>query len=218
MKQQAERDANALNLVYRQLNPSPELPAIAQDKLDEALRLASRSVRVQAFNKAWRVRADNWRDSESKGKMALTIPIFRALIHNDPDDQYHMNHGQLGFALKDKAPPAWEEAKAELSTAIRIRGDWREKGWLYYEFARAVCRIMLDSGYLAGKASASDAREAILADLQAALHAEDIRNILTQTPEAGPEPYASQAESTAAVIDQWLAQNHLNKSKLLAGK
>lgn len=218
LKQQAERDANALNLVYRQLNPSPDLPTIAQDKLDEALKLASRPIRVQAFNKAWQVRSDNWRDPASKDKMALAIPVFRALIRNDPDDQYHMNHGQLGFALKDKEPPEWEEAQAELSTAIRIRGDWREKGWLYYEFARATCRIMLDPGHLAGKASAPDTREAILADLQAALHAEDIRNILAQTPEAGPEPHASQAESTAVVIDKWLAQNHLNKRTLLAGK
>ena len=207
LKQQAERDANALNLVYRQLNPNPELPAIAQDKLDEALRLASRPIRVQAFNKAWQVRADNWRDRASKDKMALTIPIFRALIRNDPDRQFHMNHGQLGFALKDKEPPDWEEAETELSTAIDMRGDWREKGWLYYEFARAICRIMRDTG---SEASAPDVRAAILADLQAAMHAEDIRNILTPAPRAVKDPSVAQ-------IDQWLSKNHLSKSKLLSG-
>lgn len=204
-KQQIGLDTAALNLVSRQLNP--QLPAVEQEQLDEALRLASPPTRVQAFNKAWKVRADNWRDPERKDGMARVIPVFRALIRNDPQQRYHMNHGQLGFALKDKEPPDWQAAEAELGTAISIRGDWREKRWLYYEFARAVCRINRDPGFLSGQASTPAARAAIAADLQAALHDEEIRHILDQ-------PRAD--EPGAAAILKWLDLNQLSQAQLIA--
>lgn len=204
-KKQVELDTAALNLVSRQLNP--QLPAVEQDKLEEALLLASRPTRVQAFNKAWKVRADNWRDPARKDTMARAIPIFRALIRNDPKQQYHMNHGQLGFALKDMKPPMWQEAEAELSTAISIRGDWREQRWLYYELARAMCRINRDPGFLSGQESTPAARTAILADLQTALHDEEIRNILTHPRDDEP--------GVAAIL-KWLERNQLSLAQLIA--
>ena len=211
LKQQTEHDAAALNLVYRQLNPSTDLPEVKQEKLDEALKLASRPIRVQAFNRAWKFRSDSWRDPSLKDKMKLTIPIFRALIHNDPDNLYHMNHGQLGFALKDMEPPEWEAAEAELSTAIRIRDERRETGWLYYEFVRAICRIMRDPDYQAGKPSTPKVRSEIVADLKAAQNFDEIKLVLSKTPDTGQEP-------SVAVIDKWLELNQLSKEKLLTGE
>ena len=86
LKRQSERDAAALNLAYRQINPSPEHPEITQEALDAAVAEASKPVRVQIFNSAWQVRRDNWHDAATKPKMERTIPLFRALIRNDPED------------------------------------------------------------------------------------------------------------------------------------
>lgn len=169
-KAQAAMDAEALNLAYRQLHPSPQLPPVKQEELNGAVSAASRPIRVQMFNEAWRVRADNWR--QNKPVMEATIPIFRALIHSDPDDRFHMNHGQLGFALKDSADPEWADAEKELSAAIEIRGPWEQHGWLFYEFNRAVCRIHLDAPFAEGKPSSRDMQDAILEDLRAAWESE----------------------------------------------
>ena len=43
------------------------------------------------------------------------------MIECDTDKKYHRNHGQLGFALKDRQPPDWTRAEKELSTAIEMR-------------------------------------------------------------------------------------------------
>jgi hypothetical protein len=205
LKQQDNHDAVARKLIERQLNPIPDYPMVTQNELNEALKLASEPIRGQAFNQAYKIRNDNWRNSSTKDRMALSIPVFRALIHNAPD-QYHMNHGQLGFALKDKKQPAWEEAESELSAAIRIRGDWREKGWLHYELARAVCRIMLDPDYKSDKASAPNARAAILADLKAATNDKGIQGIVHKDN-----------NHTGKTIRKWLALNQEEIAKLISG-
>ena len=215
LKQQAQRDATALSLIYLQL--SPKMRPIARDKLDQVIDLASDAIRMQAFNQAWQVRLEKWRGR--KEEMERTIPIFRALIRNDPKE--HMFHGQLGFALKDKVEPEFREAETELSTAIELRGDWRKtEEWLYYEFARAICRIMCDPGYQSGRPSAPDVRTAISADLKAAMHHENIRYNLNEIEELSKKTCASQAESDAAdaagvSIIKWLQLNHLNKNELL---
>lgn len=182
LKQQSELDAAALNLAYRQLNPSPDLPKVTQTELDAAVSAASRPIRVQIFNQAWQVRGDNWRDPADKPKMERTIPLFKALIDSDTDGRYHMNHGQLGFALKDQAKPDWAAAEKELSIAIGIRGPWRDRGWLFYEFNRALCRIMTDTAFAQDKASDPGRKAQILEDLRAAAHAEDVKRILRADP------------------------------------
>jgi len=185
LKKQSELDAAALNLTYRQLNPNPDLPGVTQDELDAAVTAASRPVRVQIFNQAWQVRSENWRTAETKPKMERTIPLFRALIRSDTQNRYHMNHGQLGFALKDRLRPEWAEAAKELSTAIKIRGDWQKAGWLFYEFNRALCTIKSDPEFLRDAPSQEEQKSRILNDLKAALHAEEIRPIFDSTPEIG---------------------------------
>jgi hypothetical protein len=129
-ERQAERDAAALSLVHRQLNPSTGEAPIPQAQLSEAIKVASPAVKVTIFDQAQTLRSDNWRDAEVKPVMERTIPVFRALIESEPR-RFHRYHGQLGYALKDQSTPAWAEAEAELSTAIEIRGPWQEKGWLF---------------------------------------------------------------------------------------
>lgn len=144
LKSQIELDSEALLHVDRQLNSDSDSETPKQDELNLAFKRASVAARRQIYHQATHLRSANWR--RNKEKMALTIPVFRALVAQDVSNQFHKNYGQLGFALKDKPEPDYEEAKAALTQSIqilRIRGDWKIKGNLHYELARAICNIML---------------------------------------------------------------------------
>jgi hypothetical protein len=178
LENQMSQDARALSLVQQQLNPRADSPGVVQEELKEAIIKASPSAKTTIFYQAWDVRSNNWRDDVSKPKMERTIPIFRALADSDTANRYHANHGQLGFALKDKTDPDWVEAEQELSKAIAIRGDWRTQGWLYYEYNRALCRIKTEAITHKGEAGPSPNREMIIADLQAAATNNALRKII----------------------------------------
>lgn len=201
LKLQSQRDADALNLAYRQLNPGTDLPKVNPDDLSAAVKAASRPIRVQIFNQAWQVRSSNWRDPKTKSTMELSIPVFRALISSDDKKEFHANHGQLGFALKDKTVPDWTEAAKELTIAIELRGDWKEHGWLYYEFNRAVCRINSDPDFAQDKPSTQASKEKILEDLRAAAKATSTRQALIDSS-----------------VHKWLEMNALSSKELLTGR
>jgi hypothetical protein len=182
LKDQERFDAVALSLANRQLNPSSDSPAPKQEELNEAIKAASSPVKVTIFNQAQTIRSENWRFAEKKEIMERTIPIFRALIASDEKNEFHRNHGQLGFALKDKRTPDWAAAEAELTQAIEIRGDWRERGWLFYEFNRAICRIMQDEDYANKRKSKAEVKQRILDDLRAAAQSE-IKTLIPGMPD-----------------------------------
>jgi hypothetical protein len=192
--QNAEQDALALTLAHRQLDPSPGAPEVPVTELVAAIKAAKQPTRIQIFYRAQVVRTETWRNE--KKRMERTIPIFRALVEADPN-QFHRNYGQLGYALKDKEQPDWAEAERMLSEAIRIRGPWREKGWLYYEFNRAICRINLDSMFIQNKPSSPTTIERVAEDL-AAVFQTDLRN----PAEADP------------TISSWLRLNQLTADGL----
>jgi hypothetical protein len=198
LKKQADLDATALNLAYRQLNPSQDLPKVEQAELDSAIAAASRPIKVQIFNQAWQIRSDNWRDINRKQKMERTIPLFTALINNDVENRFHMNHGQLGFALKDKIQPDWSEAERALTTAIEIRGPWNEHGWLLYEYNRAICKIMSDNAFNQNQPSDMSLKIKILEDLRIAVHSIEINRIL----------------KSDSVIQKWLSMNGITEKDL----
>jgi uncharacterized protein YneF (UPF0154 family) len=165
LKKQAEYDANALSLVRRQLDPPPQVAPPTQDELDDALKKGSPAMLAQIFDTAYVQRRDNWQTN--KPKMELTIPIFRALAACDTAQRFHRTYGQLGYALKDQSKPDWQEAEKELSRAISIRDSQGEAGWTWYEYNRAISRIMLDPQFNAGQPSTSEARASIVSDLRA---------------------------------------------------
>lgn len=191
LKLQSMRDAEALNLTYRQLNPGSDLPRVKQEDLNAAITAASRPIRVQVFNQAWQLRGANWREKNTKSIMELSIPIFRALIASDVENKFHANHGQLGFALKDKNNPDWADAKEELDIAIKIRGNWEDNGWLYYEFNRAICQINIDPNFREHRPTIDNDKEKILSDLRAAANS----------------PPISQSIGISDTIRQWLEIN-----------
>jgi hypothetical protein len=178
-QKQAEFDARALNIVMSQLNSSPDAPRKSQEEISSAIKNASMQVKTQIFYQASETRSRNWSDPKTKHVMEWTIPVFRALIEDDKDDRFHQNHGQLGFALKDKNKPDYAEAEKELTKAIDIRRKRNEKGWLIYEFARAICRIMQDKDFESGKSCDEDTKEKILSDLKAAAHAPILKDIIS---------------------------------------
>lgn len=196
---QVEIDATALNLIYRQLDRSSDAPEVSMKDLTETIKTASQLVRAQIFYKAQAIRTNNWRENRTKPIMERTIPIFRALIDSDVDEQFHQNHAQLGYALKDQRIPAWAEAERELSKAIAIRGKWEDNGWILYEYNRAICRIMLDDSFGKGKPATTAVREPILKDLKAAYHLRYASEFFEQPP-----------------IDKWIELNQINKQELNA--
>jgi hypothetical protein len=129
--------------------------------------------------------------------MALTIPVFRALIAADTERKFHRNHGQLGFALKDQKRPELGPAEETLTEAISRRGPV-ERGWLLYEFNRAICRINLDAS--GPGPSTADVQKTILDDMQAAARSKDLHAKLVKVPE----------------VESWLKRNNISPATLSA--
>lgn len=188
--EQDTKDAKALATVYGQLTPEPGVKPPTQEQLNTAVSEASQFVRIQVFQRASDQRRANWRTPTTKTKMELTIPVFRALIAADPDERFHRNHGQLGYALKDRVAPDYVAAEQELTKAITIRDRQKRKGSLLYEFNRALCRIKLNRP-----------REEIRADLEKAAGSESLRQAITGDPD----------------IAQWMRANNLTGREIFQG-
>lgn len=182
LERQAAIDARALSIAQNQLNPGPGTPPIPPEDINNAIEAASRTFKAQIFYLAQDMRKNNWRDPSSKEAMERSIPLFRALALADKKDEFHMNHGQLGFALKDQRQPDWKAAEEELSKAISIRDRLQLEGWLLYEFNRAVCRIQLDPQYQQDVESTAQAKAMILADLRSAVRAPELDLIIAGDP------------------------------------
>jgi hypothetical protein len=161
-KDQRSADDNASELVEIQLEHPDK--HVDEEMLITAIKSASPGVKARIFYQAQEIRSDNWK--KDKSKMERTIPIFRALVESDVDDDYHRNHAQLGYALKDQRKPGWAEAESELSKAIEIRDKKGDLGWIYYEFNRAVCRINQDKDFKNNRKSKPDVAKGIVADLK----------------------------------------------------
>jgi hypothetical protein len=194
LERQMSQDAKALSLVQQHLNLGSDSPKSSEDELKKAIIAASPEAKTTIFYQTSDVRSNNWRDEERKPKMERTIPIFRALIESDSRNEYHQNRGQLGFALKDKRNPEWAQAEKELTRAIDIRGGWQTEGWLFYEFNRAICRIVLEDQNRNGKPSVSPNREKILADLRVVASNDELVEKLMQ----------------AQVVCDWMDRNQID--------
>ena len=180
LKRQVELDAEALNLIDRQLNPRPDTPPPAPKAIEEAVLNASKSVKTQIYYRARDFRSKTWSDPSSKAAMELTIPVFRALIACDKERWYHANHGQLAYALKDKTEPNYAEAEKEFTTAIDIRDRLGEIGWVFYELYRAVCIIKQDANFAGQQISDEKIRRRVVSDLKRAFEDEVAKHIARQ--------------------------------------
>ena len=201
-REKAECDANAQILVNRQLNP--RFPEVSPEQLNEAIKATSEAKKLSIFLDAQTIRSANWSDPATKPKMERTIPIFRALIESSIEQPYHRYYGELGFALKDKRNPEWEEAETVLNKALELRTDWQEHGaWTtYYEFNLAVCKIAQDNAFQNNQPSSQITRETILQNLSKTVKS----GILTK----------EKIENSP--IEKWLSLNGITIEDLLLSK
>jgi len=169
VERQVENNAKALGIIQRQLNPSrDDSQPITQDQLNVAVKLASEAVTEQIYQQAYTVLSANYGDQKTKPAMERTIPVFRALIANDPERANYLYHYMLAFALKEQRQPNWSEAEAEYTTAIEIRGPWKDYDNVQLEVERAECRINQDEAFKNSQPSADKFKNVILTDLKAA--------------------------------------------------
>lgn len=165
---QGDADAEALALVNRILAASPGTPRISEAELTNSVKVASPATNVQIFEQARAMRRNSRQTGDLKA-MERTIPIFRALIAADTENRFHRHHGQLGYVLKDKERPDWEEAERRFTRAISIRGDVAEQGYPFYELNRAICLIMSDAMFKQQTHSSAAQRKRIVNDLRVAV-------------------------------------------------
>lgn len=159
-RQEADADAEAFELADSFLDAKADPDAEAFKEIEVKIAASSLLARTMIFNRARKVRRDNWRDGGNKDLVARTIPVFRGLIAAAPD-KFHRNYGQLGYALVKSPEPDWPAAKAALEKAIAMRGPGRDTGSGYYEFNLAIALIKLDTNFEGGKPSDAAARERI---------------------------------------------------------
>ena len=185
LRQQNKQGAMAIALVRQHLDEDQDTPLVPDQELKEAILQASSSAKVEVFNMARSFRANHY---ETRPELLVrTIPIFEALIEDDQDNQFHRNHGQLGFVYKDQQPrPQWKLAETELSRAIQIRDEQSAGGFLMYELNRAICNIKLGAD-----------SEVIKSDLD---------KVLRLGPENGAWVRQSHPDKGQAII-KWLKQN-----------
>jgi hypothetical protein len=180
----AEEITNALALVREQLDPSGEAdPNLVE--ITEALYKSSPGIRDEAFYLARNQRRANWRGvhpGEDRKLVALTIPVFEALVGLDKEKKFNRNRAELGFALKDQPQPDYALACSRLSEAIDLRGALLRARFPMYELNRAVCLIMLDGGFQKRAASDSETAKKIRADLDAAEATEQGREAVKPSP------------------------------------
>ncbi len=170
-KQQDENDTDALAFeltdAYLDVNADPSAPAYRN--IEAQVAASSLIARTLIFERARKVRRDNWRAPVGDPTRALvdrTIPIFRGLVAASPN-RHHRNYGQLGYALVKAVKPDWEAAKTALETAIRLRGD-DESGRGFYELCLALALVNLDPAFAKGEKADASSRariEALLAKI-----------------------------------------------------
>ena len=187
LEDQVRVDTEATRLATLQLDAGPGSPDAPLDQLTEALRRASRPTRDLILQRASEQRSRYWKGTVDgdKAKMERTIPIFRALLDTDQDRLHHIR-GQLGFALKDKVQPDYGGAIEQLSEAIDLRDSSGETGWRFYEFNRALARILSESG----------TPEQILDDLCKAAEIDYIRGIIEKDDHINPWLLSQDVEPT----------------------
>lgn len=181
MAKQDAINAEANKLVDCVISSTPGTPQPSQADLNTIFSRISDSTREAIYYRAAYIRERFF--VSDKALMELTEKIFRALIANDPQNMDY--HGHLGYVLLGKRKPDYKAAMEEFTTAINIRGPWRDQLDsaltalnLWYEYGRAYCIIKTDEEFLNKKPSSEKAKKSILDDLDAASKNLDIKEVI----------------------------------------
>jgi hypothetical protein len=122
---------------------------------------------VTVYNRAESQRNATWRTD--KVAMSRTIPIFQALINNDPEHRFVKHFASLGFALKDKEDPDFARSVEMLSAAIEV-AERQGYIWPLLNWNRAHASILGDPAFRGSPRQTTEepTRQLILQDLEAA--------------------------------------------------
>lgn len=202
LRDQHRQGGVAIALIKQHLDDDLDTPLIPAEELKRAILGASASIKVQAFDIAQAFRNEHY--IEHPELIERTIPIFEALIEDDEHDEFHRNHGELGYVYKDKLQPDWRRAEAELTRAIDIRDKQHAGGFLLYELNRAICHIHLGAD---------------LDEIKA-----DLDKVLQRAPKGGawvrnPDPKKGKTllnwlRQHAEPLRGWLQENEISLPKL----
>jgi len=138
---QPDKDARALSVAMKQLNPTSDAPPPTDAELKDAIKQASASTRLLIFEQARNARKQSVTGQPQQ--LERIVPVLNALIAADDANQFHRTYGQLGYVLKEKTPPDLQGSVDALSKAIQIRDMLKVAGYQLYELNRAQCRIKL---------------------------------------------------------------------------
>jgi hypothetical protein len=205
LEKRQRADARALALADTQLNRNPDDPAVTDDEIANAIKEASKPVRIQIFRQA-ETASRNTSANDFNLKLEGAISIFQGLIKSESDQQYHRNYSELAHALLRKKPRDWQRAENAFSKAIEIRDKMEVKGWKSYEFYRARCRMGMDADYNNRRPSSDAVKAAIVKDLS--VPAKD-----TEKWKRWSDPANSEA---AKAIQDWRSLNQVTDA-VLAG-
>ena len=162
---QSEIDTIALMTANKLLSESTNKTSIEKKKLCNIISKSSEITQHTIFLLASKIRKENWQFN--KDIMERTIPLFEALVECDNRKEKHYYYGQLGYALKDKRNPDWENAKKYFDIAIDIIGYPEHYfTYYYYDFNRALCIIRTDREFQESKPSSSKVKNAVIKDFQ----------------------------------------------------
>lgn len=165
----------AYELTDDYLDPSADPNAEKFDNLKDKIARSSPVVRAMIFDRARKVRRDNWRAGGDHNLIERTVPIFEGLIIAKHGRQ-HRNYGQLGYALNATAQPNWAAAQEALEKALELQGE-DDSGRGYYELNLAIALINQDPAFLVNKASGVDSTNRITELLVPAGQAVDLNDV-----------------------------------------
>jgi hypothetical protein len=200
-----KKDATAIALVNKHLDTDPDMLPISDTELKTAILSSSAKARVEIFTTARAFRKSMW-EKERRDLLNKVVPIFEVLIECDTENKYHRNHGQLGYALKDKTDPNYQLAEEELSKAIEIRDKSKVQGFRSYEFNRFICKIFLKAPI-----------DEIKSDLDKALLTLNpkLKDVIQNPSKIREKEYQNWLNANSAQLEEWIKQNniHLDKTK-----
>ena len=175
-------DEKAVQLTNQHLDDDVEVSQVDENELRAAVAAASLTAREKIFYTVRLFRKNAF--PNRRDLLPRAIPVIEGLIKADRDGKYHRNHGQLGYALKDKEPADPQAALEQFTRAIEIRDRLGIQGYGIYEYSRAQCRIRLGGE-----------RQEILEDLERA----------AQSPVASKR--LREQDAWNQDVFQWLDQN-----------
>lgn len=175
-----QEDSRAYEVIEGQLNQTHQQP-YRDETVMQAVQSASHPVQEHFFQMAkearrlaWRRKGDEWREWSER-----TIPVFRGLVELPRWAKRHGVFAQLGYALKDKRPPEWDNALQHLGFAITISEELEIPVAPHYSFNWALCRVAIEARDNENNPSDDSLKEEIVGALRNGMKFSSLRDAVS---------------------------------------